>query len=112
MPQIFIYWTDLNWLRTLNGSKDTYIESIVEDASHHMGDYKARIIVMTQRRGKNCFGYLLDFMEATEQKIHSVKPLIAQNFLLIGISGWNVPRYDVVRQGADTYPCAATVEGG
>lgn len=95
---IYILDRDLNLLRTLNGSKDTYIESIVEDASHHMW--------VTTSKGLLCYDaktweeLLLptDFMEATQnKKIHFVLPYW-QNFLLIGISGEGMYRYDVARR--------------
>lgn len=109
---IYILDRDLNLLRTLNGSKDTYIESIVEDASHHMW--------VTTSKGLLCYDaktweeLLLptDFMEATQnKKIHFVLPYW-QNFLLIGISGEGMYRYDVARRVLTRIHVQQQLKGG
>lgn len=95
---IYILDENLNLLRTLHGPKDTYIRDIVEDTRHRMW--------VTTNKGLLCYDAKTweelpvpdELAEAVRDKrIHFLLPY-RQDFLLIGIAGEGMYRYDVARR--------------
>ena len=95
---IYILDEDLNLLRTLHGPKDAYIVNLVEDARHRMWVVTTGGLLCYDAKTWEELPVPATLAEATRgRRLHFVLPY-RQDFLLLGIAGEGMFRYDAARQ--------------